>query len=124
MEMREEKRAGRNLISGYGEGGFRIGGQVHKGDILITPTKIYPWQVKSVKSIKKQSLKSIYESSFQPEFLLFGLGKEVVDGVILARKLEKSLGTPCEVMSTGAAVRTYNVLVLEGRQIAGALMAI
>ena len=124
MEMREEKRAGLNLISGYGEGGFRIGSQVHKGDLLITPAEIYPWQVKSVKLIKKQSLKSIFESDFKPEFLLLGLGNKVIDGVILARKLEKTLGLPCEVMSTGAAVRTYNVLALEGRQVAGALIAI
>ena len=66
----------------------------------------------------------IIESDFQPQFLLFGLGNEVVDGVILARKLEKSLGLPCEVMDTGAAVRTFNVLVLEGRQVGAAILAV
>ncbi len=124
MDLREEKRPGLNLISGYGGGGFRVGGRVPKGDLLITPTGLYPWKVKSVKSIKKQSLKPIYEGGFQAEFILFGLGGEVTDGGIVARKLEKSLGLVCEVMTTGAAVRTYNVLVLEGRQIAAALIAI
>ena len=124
MELQEENRTGLTLISGYGGGGFRIGKAAHKGDILITPTGFYPWKIKSIKTITKQSLKQITESDFQPQFLLFGLGSEVVDGVILARKLEKSLGLPCEVMDTGAAVRTFNVLVLEGRQVGAAILAV
>lgn len=56
-------------------------------------------------------------------FLLLGLGEEVSDVVILARSFEKKFGLPCEVMTTGTAVRTYNVLALEGRQMAAALFA-
>ena len=61
---------------------------------------------------------------FPPEFLLLGLGEGVSDVVLLACNFEKKIDLPCEVMTTGAAVRTYNVLALEGRQMAAALFAI
>ena len=124
MELKEDTRAGFALISGYGAGGFRIRGGRHQGHLLITPEGFYPWPVKSIKSIKKQSLAPLFESGFEVQFLLLGLGAEVADAPVLAQKFEKILGLPCEVMTTGAAVRTYNVLALEGRQVAAALIAI
>jgi len=123
MELKEQ-RSGIPLISGYGDGGFRISGQRHNGHLLISAAGFSAWNVKSQKNITKQSLKDIFKSKFKPEFLLLGLGEEVQDAVILSRKLEKSLGLSCEVMTTGAAVRTYNVLVLEGRMLAAAIMAV
>ncbi|MCH7630455.1 MAG: Mth938-like domain-containing protein, partial [Proteobacteria bacterium] len=68
--------------------------------------------------------KAFFMSGFSPVFLLFGLGAEVPDAVILARDFQKKFDLPCEVMTTGAAVRTYNVLALEGRQMAAALFAV
>jgi uncharacterized protein len=124
MEIKEQKPGGLTLISGYGNGAFTINGKRYEGHLLISPVGFYPWSVKSIKTIQKQSLKPLFKSDFSPEFLLFGLGGEVPDAVILARKLEKKFVLPCEVMTTGAAVRTYNVLALEGRQMAAALFAV
>ena len=124
MEIKEQKPGALTLISGYGDGGFRVAGKRIKGHLLVCPQGFYPWNFKSIKTIQKQSLKPLYEGDFKPEFLLIGLGDEVLDGVILARKYSKKLGLPCEVMTTGAAVRTYNVLALEGRQMAVALIAV
>jgi len=124
MEMSEQKRAGLVLISGYREGGFSLAGKRHVGHLLVFANGFYPWPLKSVKTITKQSLKPLLELSNPPEFLLLGLGEEVVDQVILGRKLEKKLGLPVEIMTTGAAARTYNVLTLEGRRVGAGLLAI
>ncbi len=124
MEIKEQKPGGLTLISGYGEGGFRINGKRHDGSLLISPAGFCPWDVKSMKTIQKQSLKPIFENGYSPEFLLFGLGEEVLDAVILARSFEKKFALSCEVMTTGAAVRTYNVLALGGRQMAAAILAV
>lgn len=124
MEIKEQKSAGLTLISGYGNGAFTVNGKRHEGHLLIAPAGFYPWPVKSIKTIQKQSLKALFRSDFSPEFLLLGLGAEVPDAVILARDFQKKFDLPCEVMTTGAAVRTYNVLALEGRQMAAALFAV
>lgn len=124
MEFEEQTRSNLALISGYGEGGFRVSGKRHEGHLLVFETGFYPWPLKSIKTITKQSLKVILEGENLPEFLLFGLGDAITDQVILARKLEKKLGLPIEVMTTGAAARTYNVLTLEGRRVGAGLFAV
>ena len=112
------------LISGYGDGGFSVSNRRFEGSILISARGVFPWKAKNIKTITKQSLNEIFKSDPKPEFLLFGLGSEVEDAVILSRALEKKIKLPCEAMATGAAVRTYNVLILEGRQVAAALWAV
>jgi len=124
MDFKEQSAAGPVLIGGYGGGGFRIADQRFEGAILVFNGAVYPWSVKSEKDITKQSLKDIFSSEIQPEFFIFGVGKGVTNPVPLARKLEGVLGLPVEVMSTGAAARTYNVLTLEGRRVAAGLIAI
>ncbi len=124
MEMSEQKRADLVLISGYGEGGFSLGGKRHEGHLLVFANGFYLWPLKPNKTITKPSLKPLLELANPPEFLLLGLGEEVVDQVILGRKLEKTLGLPVEIMTTGAAARTYNVLTLEGRRVGAGLIAI
>ncbi len=124
MDFKENSPPGLALISGYGEGGFRIGRERHEGHLLICQTGTFTWAVKSIKLITKQSLKPVFEGDFRPEFLLFGLGTEVADQVLVSRQLAKLFGLPAEVMTTGAAARTYNVLTLEGRLVAAALWAV
>lgn len=112
------------LISGYGEGGFSVNGKRHVGHLLVFGNGFWPWPLKSTKTITKPSFKPLLGLEHPPEFLLLGLGNEVADQVFLARKLEKKLGLPVEVMTTGAAARTYNVLTLEGRRVGAGLMAV
>lgn len=124
MEMSEQTRTNLALISGYGEGGFSVNGKRHEGHLLVFGNGFFPWPLKSIKTITKQSFKPILGLEPRPEFLLLGLGDTVVDQVILARKLEKKLGLPIEIMTTGAAARTYNVLTLEGRRVGAGLIAV
>ena len=60
--------------------------------------------------------------ALQPEILLIGSGERQVFPVpeLLAALYAARLGF--EIMATGAACRTYNVLVAEGREVAAALL--
>lgn len=124
MEFREDKSAATELITGYGGGGFRIGEERIRGHLLISPGGMHPWPAGSLESLSRKTVKPLFTKDFTPEFLLVGAGREAGDSVLLARRLSETLGVTVEVMSTGAAVRTYNVLVLEGRQVAAALIAV
>ena len=112
------------LIKGYGDGGFTIGAKRWEGSVLILPDRILPWTVAHFDHLTLDSLIQVFEARPLPEFLLIGAGREM-------RLLDASLrmdirakGLVSEPMDTGAACRTWNVLLTEGRQAAAALIAV
>ena len=124
MDFKEVTSQEETAISSYGDGGFRIGEQRSKGSILITPKGYYPWDAVDVASITFDSLKSIIDQRQDIDILLIGTGENMA---FLDKKLRTSLEKApisVDVMSTGAAARTYNILLAEGRKVAAALIAI
>lgn len=111
-------------ISSYGDGGFRIGDQRSKGSILITPKGYYPWDAFDVAAVTFGSLKRIREQAGDIDILLIGMGDKMA---FLNKELRMALeadNIAVDVMSTGAAARTYNILLAEGRKVAAALIAV
>lgn len=124
MEFKEASPGALTLISGYGEGGFRIAGVRHDGHLLICPVGHFSWQVDDPENLLKTSFKALFSKEINVEFLIVGIGAEALNAIPLARRLSQELKVPVEVMSTGAAVRTYNVLALEGRRVGAAIWAV
>jgi len=60
--------------------------------------------------------------ALQPEIVVLGSGprQRFPEPRLLAAIMTRGIG--CEVMDTGAACRTYNVLVSEGRRAVAALL--
>jgi uncharacterized protein len=56
------------------------------------------------------------------QILLLGLGRSVGSVAVTLRTVLRAAGIALEPMDTGAACRTYNVLVAEGRRVAAALI--
>ena len=56
------------------------------------------------------------------ELLLLGLGRRMVPVPAAVRAALKADGIAIEAMDTGAACRTYNVLLAEERRVAAALL--
>ncbi|MDB5591896.1 Mth938-like domain-containing protein [Enterovirga sp.] len=114
---------GRHLIDSYGRGGFRFGGMSHRGSILILPSGISAWPVESAAGIDRASLRPVLDAD-DVEFLLIGTGPEIA---ILPERLRlpfRERGISVDTMATGAAARTYNVLLAENRRVAAALIAV
>ncbi len=113
---------GKQIITGYGGGQFRINGIVHTTSILIFPAKTIPWSISANQAISLESLQPIIDAAAEVELLLIGCGKSQS---ILPPKIKNALkeaGIGLEIMDTGAAVRTYNILLAEERRIAAALI--
>jgi len=112
------------MIQGYGEGGFRISGRTYKGSVLVFPDNTLPWPVEDSASITLETLSSVTQASEAVRVLLVGCG---VRGAALNTEIRAALraaGVGIETMDTGAACRTFNVLMLEGRAVAAALIAV
>jgi uncharacterized protein len=111
-------------ITAYGNGGFRFADMSHKGSILCLPSGIFAWQVSDATQLTAHDLAFVIESLSAPAVLLLGTGATQVwpDEELSRAFLDANLGL--EVMSTGAAARTYNVLLAEKRRVAAALIAV
>jgi uncharacterized protein len=124
MKFTEIKSNEDAFIVGYGDGGFRMGESHFKGSMLITPTGFYPWDVTDHENITLESLEPILQSQTSVELLIIGMGKSMVflDKDIRHAFAKKDIAI--EIMDTGAAARTYNVLLQEGRKVTAALIAV
>ena len=115
---------GRLIIEGYGGGGFRVSGEVYDGSVLITSGQVLGWSISSYADFSAQSLFALDDFGTPLDILLVGSGEK---GAFLPSALRQSIkdryGLVVEVMDTGAACRTYNVLTSEDRAVAAALIA-
>ena len=115
---------GRAPIDAYGNGGFRFAEMSHRGSILLLPSGIYAWDVSSFDALKVSDFNRIFEESGDIEFLLLGCGDGLIRPPAGIREAFREHDTGLEPMGTGAAARTYNVLLGEQRAVAAALIAV
>lgn len=115
---------GRNMISSYGDGLFRFGEETVTGSVFLFPEAIYSWDVKSIDDITIDSFAPVIKAADDVEILLLGMGKRLTLIPTEWRRALKEHGIVIEAMDTGAACRTYNVLVAEARRVAAALIAV
>ncbi|MCB8836685.1 Mth938-like domain-containing protein [Aurantimonas sp. VKM B-3413] len=124
IEIREAHFPGRAPITAYGNGGFRFADMSHRGSILCLPSGIYGWSATAEAPFSGERLQKVLEEAEEISFLLFGTGKDIRRlPAALAERLRKG-GISCDPMSTGAAVRTFNIMLSEGRPVAAALIAV
>ncbi len=111
-------------IEAYGNGGFRFGGMSHKGSILCLPSGIWEWPVASVESLDRAALDDVLAPGAGVSLLFLGTGPRIVRPPPGLRAACEAAGIALEAMDTGAAARTYNMLLAEGRAVAAALIAV
>jgi uncharacterized protein len=118
--------AGRQIVESYGGGRFRVSGQVFEGSILVLADRTTPWPVADIASMTPESLAAVGEAARAGaiDLLLVGCGTRMAPLPQGLRQIFRDLGVVMEPMDTGAACRTYNVLMAEGRRVAAALIAI
>ena len=116
---------GPHAIDGYGAFGFRFAGMGHRGSILALPTGIHAWAAATPADIGVDSLAAVFDvPRGQIELLLVGTGTDLIPIEPGLRARLKAAGIVAEPMSTGAAARTYNILLGEGRRVGAALLAV
>lgn len=111
-------------IEAYGNGGFRFGGLSHRGSILCLPTGIWAWPVASIEMLDVASLGDVLALSDRVSLFFLGTGPSLVRPARDVYAAFDEAGVALEVMDTGAAARTYNMLFAEGRQVGAALIAV
>ena len=109
---------GAQRINAYGAGEFKVNDQSFNHPIIVTPSHVEEWKDAAIDE-------SIISQLSICEILLIGSGVkgEFLPPNLRAKIKEKSKAG-VEVMDTGAACRTYNVLLAEGRQVIAFLLPV
>jgi uncharacterized protein len=115
---------GRAPIDAYGNGGFRFAGMSHRGSILSLPTGIYGWEPADKAGVTEEDLAKVFAEAAEIDVLLVGTGPDLMPLSSALRMALRGVRIVGEPMSTGAAVRTHNVLLAEDRAVAAALLAV
>ena len=112
-----------NRISSYEQGSIQISNERFVNSFIITPyIVIRNWPPQTFADIASHHLEQILE--MKPELILLGTGRQqhFLESDLFLNVAKLNIGF--EVMDTGAACRSYNILLEEGRNVAAALIII
>jgi uncharacterized protein len=115
---------GRYPFDAYGNGGFRFADMSHRGSLLALPSGIRAWPVSSVTELTDEAFGPIFAEGDAIDLLLLGTGADIAAIPAAFRTRFREAGIGLDVMQTGAAARTYNILLAENRKVGAALIAV
>lgn len=124
LERREQHLPEQVPVEAYGNGGFRFGGMSHRGSILILPSGVHGWAAVAPADITADNLALVLDEAADLDMLLIGTGNDLVPVKRSVADVLRERGLKHEAMSTGAAVRLFNVMLGERRRFAAALLAV
>ena len=126
MDLTPLVPTGRRIIEAYGEGGFKISGTRYVGSLILFPERVIQWPAREWVEASNSTLATMMaEASAEAlDLILIGTGVRMIRLSAAWRATWRARGMAAETMDTGAACRTYNVLLAEGRHVAAALIAV
>ena len=111
-------------VTAYGNGGFRFAEMSHRGSILCLPSGVYAWSATGAETLGENDIDFLLNLVEAPITVLLGTGEKQLWPKPEIYSAFAKAGIGIEPMSTGAAARTYNILIAEKRPIAAALIAV
>jgi uncharacterized protein len=111
------------LIDSHGDGGFRFAGMSHRGSLLCLPDGIWAWPVATAADLTEDALAPIFARIAGLDFFVLGTGAVPWTVPQPLRERFRDAHISLEAMTTGPAVRTYNVMLMESRRVGAGLIA-
>jgi len=111
-------------IEAYGNGGFAFADMSHRGSLLCLPDAIWAWPVTRPEEIDKYALERVFAAANAIDTLILGTGPGVWLPPADLRQALRAVNIVLDVMQTGPAIRTYNIMMGERRRVAAALIAV
>ena len=120
MKLHLTQSDSHNLITGYADDYIEVNRQRYANNLIVTTNKIINDFASTFKELTENDFKTIVE--IKPEIVLLGTGKthQFLHPRIIAMLSQQGVALEC--MATGAACRTYNILMSEGRHVAAMLL--
>ncbi len=112
------------LIEAHGGGGFRFADMSHRGSLLCLPDGLWAWPVTAPAEINGSTLARVLAQLDALDFFILGTGDApwILPERLRMRFCEAHVSV--DAMTTGPAVRTYNVMLMENRRVGAGLIAV
>ncbi|MDB5478487.1 MAG: hypothetical protein JWM96_982 [Alphaproteobacteria bacterium] len=115
MDVTPLIRRDAKIIQSYRGGVFKVSGEAFTTSIIVMAEHVLEWPDQS-------NFEILRPFSGEVDVLLLGTGEKLVmPSPAVKRQVKDEFGIILEAMDNGAASRTYNVLLAEGRKVAAAL---
>jgi uncharacterized protein len=129
MDITPLSEEGRKLVQGYGKGRIRISGEVFETPVAVTPESVMPWPVDPAALAGADGALALSAADFpvrreEADVLLLGCGARALFVPPALRAALREKGFSLDAMDTGAACRTYNALMMEGRRVCALLIPV
>lgn len=125
MDVTPMMPEGRKVIESYGPGRFQVAKEPYAGSIFVLPDTVLPWpDVAAPRDLTLEAFAPIVARADEIEVLLLGCGERMAPVPAALKAALRGKGLVCDPMDTGAACRTYNVLLAEERRVCAALIAL
>lgn len=124
MDITPHIRESRVVVDGYGDGGFRINGDRREGALVVLETEAVSIEVQGLADLTVEALAPLFEKADELDVVIFGMGERMafIPPSVLKALAEHNIGA--DPMDTGAACRSFNVLVTEDRRAAAVLLPV
>jgi len=124
LDITPAVNAGTQIVQAYGDGGFRIANEGHAGSVIVFHDVTTSVSASEINELTIDHLSPIVERAHEIDILVVGCGEGFNRPDDILRGELKAHGIVMEWMDTGAACRTFNVLMTEGRRAAAVLIAV
>lgn len=121
MKLSQDLSATAPRIRSYEPGRITINDETYHTSVIVTPERVLTdWPPADLTELDSEHLQALLE--LEPELVLLGTGPEqrFPSQQLLREVIRQGIGV--EVMNTGAACRTYGILVAEERRVVAALL--
>jgi uncharacterized protein len=121
MRFTQDSSSAANLVRAYGSGELRVNDEVYRSAIILSASAVHATpEIRDMEDLVRLDPSRIL--ALDPELVLLGTGARQIFPAASFRAQFLSAGIGVEVMDTGAACRTFNVLVAEQRRVVALLM--
>ncbi|MEZ5813792.1 MAG: Mth938-like domain-containing protein [Alphaproteobacteria bacterium] len=125
MDVTPLVREGAQIVQSYAGGRFRVSGAVYEGAVIVFPDRSRVWAVQGgVEDLSVTDFEPFIERAGEIDVVLLGVGARMRFLPAALKSALKDRGLRVDTMDTGAACRTYNVLMAEGRRVAAGLFPV
>ena len=108
-----------SVVQSYGPNGFRISGKNYDQNIAVSVLDVTNWTDKAFEDLELEDFTAFFEN--KPDVLFIGTGQTMLHLPHALKSALKDKKILVETMDTGAACRTFNALMSDGRNICAIL---
>ncbi len=121
MKFAQDSQDEGYVITAYDKNSISINGKTFSKSLIVTTRQLQEnWDITAIELLQANHINQVL--SFNPELIIIGTGNNLVFPAVEAYSAIIKRGIGIDFMDTGAACRTYNILMSEGRNVVAGLI--